>query len=487
MSDSVKQQRIQENYVFCVQSSSEFEDLWVPSRDQWSSKADYLLSIIGYAVGLGNFWRFPYLVYKNGGGAFVIPYVIMLAIVGMPLFFLECSRGQFSSSGPISAWKAVPLLQGVGVSKIIVSAFVTLYYNCIIAYSIYYFFASLQFPLPWSKCFDWWNAEETCSNNLKGVIYNITLDNSSHKLIQNATCINGTEVQLTQYSSAEYYWNQIVLQRSNSINETGGIIWDLALCLLLAWLIVLLILCKGIKSSGKVAYFTATFPYLILLILLVRGVTLEGARSGIDFYIGKESDFSKLTQAEVWKDACCTNTSVALGDLTSLSSFNKFNNNCYRDAIIITSVNSITSLLAGFANFAILGHMAFQQQKTVKQVAESGLGLIFIAYPNGLALLPISSFWSVFFFFMLITLGINSQFVMIETIVATIKEELPQMKFKFLHVLIIICVSLYLFGLLLITKAGIYWIELIDTFSTGWNILLVGFLELVGIIWIYGK
>ncbi|GCB74002.1 hypothetical protein scyTo_0003086 [Scyliorhinus torazame] len=139
-------------------------------RDVWNSQTDYLMSMIGYAVGLGNIWRFPYLAYKNGGGGFVLPYIAMLTLTGLPMFFLECSLGQFSSSGPILIWKAVPILQGVGVTMVFVSAFVALYYNCIIGYSVYYFFASFQYPLPWSECFDWWGADETCSGKVKGIL-----------------------------------------------------------------------------------------------------------------------------------------------------------------------------------------------------------------------------------------------------------------------------------------------------------------------------
>uniref|UniRef100_UPI00398F6D31 sodium- and chloride-dependent neutral and basic amino acid transporter B(0+)-like isoform X3 n=1 Tax=Pristiophorus japonicus TaxID=55135 RepID=UPI00398F6D31 len=210
--------------------------------------------------------------------------------------------------------------------------------------------------------------------------------------------------------------SKVVLRRSKSINETGDVIWYLALCLLLAWLIVGMVLCKGIRSSGKVVYFTATFPYLVILLLLIRGATLEGAMNGIEYYIGRQSDFSKLSEAQVWKDAATQifySTSVAFGGITGLSSYNRFNNNCYRDAIIITLVNCSTSVFAGFATFAILGHIAYELQKSVSEVATSGFGLVFITYPSALALLPIPSLWSVLFFSMLITLGIDSQFALV--------------------------------------------------------------------------
>ncbi|XP_067856781.1 sodium- and chloride-dependent neutral and basic amino acid transporter B(0+)-like [Heptranchias perlo] len=475
-----------------TKGSARFEDtehIDRKARGVWTTKADYILSMIGYAVGLGNVWRFPYLAYKNGGGAFVIPYVIMLAFVGLPVFFLECSLGQFASVGPIFMWKAVPILQGVGVTMVLVSTIVALYYNCIIGYSVYYLFASFQYPLPWSNCFDWWGADELCSSNQKDSFCSITLADGTIKIIKNETCTSGAKVYLAQNPS-EQYWNKVVLRRSSSIDETGEIVWHLALCLLLAWLIVGVTLCKGIKSSGKVVYFTATFPYLVILVLLIRGVTLEGARNGIEYYIGKQSDFSKLAHAEVWKDAATQifySLTVAFGGITALSSYSRFNNNCYRDAIVVCIVDCSTSILAGFAIFSVLGHMAYLQDKSVKDVAESGFGLVFIAYPDALSHLPKSPLWSVLFFFMLITLGIDSEFALMETVATSIQDAFPNfVKPRYLCMLMILGISMYLLGLVFVTQAGIYWMHIIDHFSAGLILLLNAALEVIGIIWIYG-
>uniref|UniRef100_A0A8D0G1Y9 Transporter n=1 Tax=Sphenodon punctatus TaxID=8508 RepID=A0A8D0G1Y9_SPHPU len=465
-------------------------------RGNWSSKTDYLLSMVGYAVGLGNVWRFPYLTYKNGGGAFLIPYTIMLALAGLPLFFLECSLGQFASLGPISVWRILPILQGVGVTMVIISTFVTIYYNVIIAYSLYYLFASFQKVLPWSACFSWW-ADAMCSTT-SIVLCNVTLPNqtvvsanSSWATSNNLTCLgnSSTPVPGLQLPS-EQYWNKVALQRSSSLDETGHIVWYLALCLLLSWLIVAAALFKGIKSSGKVVYFTALFPYVILVILLVRGATLEGARNGIEYYIGNQSNFTKLMEAEVWKDAATQifySLSVAWGGLVALSSYNKFHNNCYSDALIVCVTNCATSVFAGFAIFSILGHMAFRLDKPVSEVVDSGFDLAFVAYPSALSQLPVAPLWSFLFFFMLLLLGLDSQFATIETITTTIQDLFPRMMKKMrIPVTLGLCMLLFLLGLVCVTQAGIYWVNLVDHFCAGWGILFAAVLELVGVIWIYG-
>uniref|UniRef100_T1E7G7 Transporter n=1 Tax=Crotalus horridus TaxID=35024 RepID=T1E7G7_CROHD len=463
-------------------------------RGNWSSKTDYLLSMVGYAVGLGNVWRFPYLTFQNGGGAFLIPYTIMLALAGLPLFFMECSLGQFASLGPVSVWRILPLLQGVGITMVIISTFVTIYYNVIIAYSLYYLFASFQRVLPWAECNPEW-ADQKCSKTIL-LLCNVTMGNTSVQMNytevqrQNLTCINNTLVHADTQVPSEQYWNNKVLQRSESLSDTGVIVWYLALCLLLSWLIVAVSLFKGIKSSGKVVYFTAIFPYVVLIILLVRGATLEGAREGIEYYIGTQSNITKLGEAEVWKDAATQiffSLSVAWGGLVALSSYNKFHNNCYADAIFVCVINCSTSVFAGFAIFSILGHMAFRANKHVSNVVSSGFDLAFVAYPEALSQLPVAPLWSFLFFFMLLLLGLDSQFATIETITTTIQDIYPAVMKKMRVVVTMgLCLLLFLLGLVCVTQAGIYWVNLVDHFCAGWGILFAAILELLGICWIYG-
>ncbi|XP_078402384.1 sodium- and chloride-dependent neutral and basic amino acid transporter B(0+)-like [Cetorhinus maximus] len=466
-------------------------------RGNWASKTDYLMSMIGYAVGLGNVWRFPYLAYRNGGGAFLIPYSVMLAFAGLPLFFLECSIGQFASLGPVAVWKAVPVFQGMGITMVLLSTFVTVYYNCIIGYSLYYLFASFQSILPWADCFSWWGADETCSRTSKDPLCNFTLGGGHFEIVNatwlhanNESCPNGSEINIVHFGPSEQYWDKVALQRTSSIDETGGIVWYLALCLLLAWVIVGIALSGGIRSSGKVVYFTAIFPYVVLTILLVRGATLEGAYKGIQFYIGTQSNITKLRDAEVWKDAATQiffSLSLAWGGLTALSSYNKFHNNCYMDSIIVCIVNCATSVFAGFAIFSVLGHMAHVQDKLVSEVAKSGFGLAFIAYPEALSQLPVAPFWSILFFFMLVTLGLDSQFASVEIVITTLLDQFPNyLRSKRIYVTSIVCLILFLMGLICVTQAGIYWINLIDHFSAGWGVLVVAIMEFTGLSWIYG-
>ncbi|XP_067094517.1 sodium- and chloride-dependent neutral and basic amino acid transporter B(0+) [Osmerus mordax] len=451
-------------------------------RGNWSSKSEYLLSMIGYAVGLGNIWRFPYLAYKNGGGAFLIPYSIMLFVIGIPFFFLECSIGQFSSQGPINVWRAVPAMQGVGIAMVLSNVIVTIYYNVLIAYSLFYLFSSFQFPLPWSEC------SSNCSITPKDICNGTAVNESLNLMLgTNSTCHSNSS---TLKSASEKYWDEVVLQRSSGIDETGPVVWYLALCLLLSWILVGGAIYKGVKSSGKVVYVTATFPYVVLFILLIRGLTLEGAKDGIDFYIGSKSNFTKLGEAEVWKDAASQiffSLSAANGGIITLASYNRFKNNVYTDSMVVCLINCATSVFAGFAIFSILGHMAFIYGKPVTEVAQAEFGLVFVVYPDALSKLPISPLWSILFFVMLLTLGLDSQFAGIEVLTTCLQDAFPQaLKSKRSIISVVTCAVLFLLGLLCVTRGGIYWVTLMDQFCGGWVRLMIAVLEVLGVIYIYG-
>uniref|UniRef100_A0A8C4ITE6 Transporter n=1 Tax=Dicentrarchus labrax TaxID=13489 RepID=A0A8C4ITE6_DICLA len=401
-------------------------------REQWGGKYEFLLSCIGYCVGLGNVWRFPYLCYRNGGGVFLIPYFIMLFFTGVPLFLMELSLGQYGAAGPITVWKCCPLLKGIGIGMLCVSTLVCLYYNVIIAWTFYYLGSSFQSPLPWS-------CEAIANAGLCG----------------NGTTGNGSINKAL--SPTEIFWNERVLGvvHSEGLHNPGPVRWPLALCLLAAWIVIFLCMLKGIRSSGKVVYVTATFPYFVLIVLIIRGATLEGSLQGVAFYL--TPDWSRLANAQVWNDAASQifySLGIGVGGLLSMASYNKFDNNVIRDTLIITTGNCTTSFFAGFAIFSILGHMAWKKGVPVGEVADTGPGLAFVAYPEALALLPGSVFWSIMFFLMLFMLGIDTLFGNMEGITTAVLDEFPQLRTNTLHKSLFLgalCFCFYLMGLLLVT------------------------------------
>ncbi|XP_029287332.1 sodium- and chloride-dependent GABA transporter 2-like [Cottoperca gobio] len=441
-------------------------------REQWGSKIEFILAVAGHIVGLGNVWRFPYLCYRNGGGVFFIPYVLFLFTCGIPLFFLETSLGQYTSQGGITCWRKIcPLFEGLGYGSQVVVLYTGVYYIIILAWSFLYLFSSFRSELPWASCRNSWNTDGCFEHG-----HNQT---SPLHLYGNST------------SSVVEFWERRILGLSSGIEKIGNVRYDLALCLLLAWTLCYFCVWNGVKSTGKVVYFTATFPYVMLVVLLVRGLTLPGAKEGIMFYL--YPDPSRLTDPEVWMDAGSQifySYGVCTGVLTSLGSYNKYSNNCYRDCVYLCLLNSLTSFVAGFAIFSVLGFMAKEQGVDISMVAESGPGLAFIAYPRAVALMPLPQLWAIFFFVMIILLGLDSEFVYQEALVTTISDMYPdffQNNCRRKLLLLAISVGSFFLGLLMVTEGGLYIFQLFDYYAcSGMTLLLFAVLQSVCIGWVYG-
>ncbi|NXK61463.1 SC6A9 protein, partial [Sylvietta virens] len=447
-------------------------------RGNWGNQIEFVLTSVGYAVGLGNVWRFPYLCYRNGGGAFMFPYFIMLVFCGIPLFFMELSFGQFASQGCLGVWRVSPMFKGVGYGMMVVSTYIGIYYNVVICIAFYYFFVSMTRVLPWTYCSNPWNTPD-CVGVLDG--------NLSSRVALNITqLLNATQKRT---SPSEEYWRRYVLNLSDDIGNLGEVRLPLLGCLGVSWVVVFLCLIKGVKSSGKVVYFTATFPYVVLTILFVRGITLEGAVTGIMYYLTPQWD--KILNAKVWGDAASQifySLGCAWGGLITMASYNKFNNNCYRDSIIISITNCATSVYAGFVIFSILGFMANHLGVDVSKVADHGPGLAFVAYPEALTLLPISPLWSILFFFMLILLGLGTQFCLLETLVTAIVDEVGNEWIirKKTFVTLGVAVAGFLLGVPLTTQAGIYWLLLMDNYAASFSLVVISCIMCVAIMYIYG-
>jgi len=406
-------------------ASANSEDQREP-RETWNKKVDFLLSVIGFAVDLANVWRFPYYCYKNGGGAFLIPYCIMLVVGGLPLFYMELALGQFYRKGAITSWgRIVPLLKGIGFAVVLIAFYVDFFYNVIIAWALHFFLASFTNNLPWITCSNPWNTDQCMeiSNESNGSFYIINTTSNANTSVTNATTTQ------TNYTSAawEYFVRGLLeLNQSSGIDDLGYVKWDVALCLLLVYLICYFSLWKGISTSGKVVWFTALFPYIVLFILLIRGITLPGSEMGIHYYLSP--NFQALKKAEVWVDAA-TQVYFSLGPgfgvLLAFASYNKFHNNVYKDALLTSIINSSTSFLAGFVIFSVLGYMAHRSGKDIREVATEGPGLVFVVYPEAIATMPGSTFWSLLFFMMLMTLGLDSSFGGSEAIITALSDEYP--------------------------------------------------------------
>ncbi|KAK3591525.1 hypothetical protein CHS0354_031635, partial [Potamilus streckersoni] len=198
---------------------------------------------------------------------------------------MELALGQFQRCGCLTVWKRIcPMFKGLGIAICVVATYVSWYYNTIIAWSFYYFFSSMRSEVPWKHCNHSWNTP------------NCTSFADRIELIQEAANNTGNMSRTINFShyklaNEEFFENAVLgLDKANGLEYVGPVKWEIAMCLLLVFTIVYFALWKGVKSSGKAVWITATMPYVVLLILLVRGCTLEGASRGIYYYLNPEFD-----------------------------------------------------------------------------------------------------------------------------------------------------------------------------------------------------
>ncbi|XP_065312494.1 sodium- and chloride-dependent glycine transporter 1-like isoform X2 [Gordionus sp. m RMFG-2023] len=457
------------------------------SRYTWGNQLEFVLSLIGYAVSLGNVWRFPYLCYRNGGGAFLIPYWLMLFLCGIPLFFLEVVLGQFTGRGAIDVWDICPLFKGVGIGTVLLTAIGSTSYNLLVALILFYLFASFRSDLPWGHCDQTWNTP-AC------VVLRVLNDTNEN---------NGTTNDLIIYSQYNYnittsltdiqtsafeFWSHRVLQISDGLHNMGDINVKLMGCFFLAWILTFLCLVKGIKTTGKIVYFTATFPYLILTVLLIRSMFLPGALKGVLFFL--KPDWSKLKNVKIWNEAA-TQIFYSLGPgwsgLITMASYNKFRNNCLRDSIIVSVVNCGTSVFAGLVVFSVIGFMSHILSVPIEKVATHGVGLAFIVYPEALLHLPFSNVWSVLFFAMLLTIGIDTIFVQLEVVYSAIYDMLPiRYRNRRASFTLIASIIMMVLGLPFLLKGGIFLFQLVDWYLAILSVIIFCLFETITVTWIYG-
>ncbi len=449
-------------------------------RGNWENKCDFFLSALGYAVGLGNVWRFPKLAYDHGGGSFLIPYTIMLLLAGLPLFFMELALGQYSGAGPTRLFgRMAPITKGLGFAMLAVTFYVCIYYNMIIAWSLFYFFAGMTDPLPWVDC------GEDRPYCVQREFVNETVCNKTKSDDDDAPVLFNASL-----SPPEDYFNHDMLGYTpgeHNWSNFGHLQWKLVLCLFGAWVIVGASLVKGVQSSGKVVYFTAIFPFVVLFILFIQGIMLPGAIDGIEFYV--KPNYEKLLDPEVWQDAATQifySLGPAFGGLITLASYNKFDNNCHRDAVLIAFCNCGTSVFAGFVVFSILGFMSHQTGLCIDKVVQAGPALAFVVFPEAVGNMVVPQLWSFLFFLMLITLGLDSMFTQVETITTALLDHFKSLRAHKEWVVVATSVAGFVLGLSMCSSAGIYMFTLIDKTCASWNILLFAFFEVATVSWLYG-
>lgn len=404
-------------------------------REQWSSRSTFILAAIGSAVGLGNAWRFPGLAAKHGGGAFLFVYLLAMLAIGIPLLMMEIAIGRRTRQGAPGAMRAIQKKsEPIGWIAVSNGFFICIYYAVVFAWVILMFLNSHQFA-------------------------GFTGDTAA----------------------ASSLWMNLI-KTTGTTSGYSTIAWPVLGCLAVAWIACYLCIRKGTTSVGKVVKYTVSLPVICLLILAVRGFTMDGAMEGIARLF--VPDWNALKDSSLWVDAIGQvfySLSVAMAIMFAYGSFLDRKSNIAVDSIIIAFSDMLISVLAGVVMFTTMAGVGM-----LDNMSASGISTAFIIYPQAIVSLTnvplLNALFAYVFYFCLITLAIDSLFSIVEGISTAVSDKFKVNKHK---TTLSICIIGGVLGLIYVTGAGLAWLDIVDNFINSYTLIITGVLEVLVIGWCF--
>lgn len=401
------------------------------NRETFSGRGVFILAAIGSAVGLGNIWRFPYVTYDNGGGAFIIPYLVALLTAGIPLLFLDYALGhKYRASAPLAFRRFSKNFETFGWWQVLINVIIGIYYAVILGWAATYTYYSLNSA---------WGA-----------------------------------------NPADFFFKEF-LQMADGAGVSLDFVGTVTGPLIAVWVGILVILALGVqKGIGKVSALFMPLLTIMFIVLVITALFLPGAEKGLNALF--TPNWEKLKDPSVWIAAygqIFFSLSICFGIMITYSSYLKKKTDLTSSGLVVGFANSSFELLAGIGVFAALGFMATAGGKEVSEVATSGIGLAFIAFPAIIDQAPFGSAIGVLFFGSLLFAGITSLISILEVIIAAVQDKLELGRVK---AATIVCIPMGIVSILLFgTTTGLPVLDVLDKFVNSFGIVAVAFFSLVAI------
>jgi len=408
-----------------------------PKREAFGSRNVFILSAIGSAVGLGNIWRFPYVAYEGGGGAFLIPYLCALLTAGIPLLFFDYAIGhRFRGSAPLAFRRMHRAAEPLGWWQVLISVVIALYYAVIIA---------------WAAMYTWFSAQLSWGAGNEEAFF-----------------------------GAEFLQSEDVAE----VGVSTTFVPQVGIPLAVVWVVVIVIMALGVKR-GIGAANTVLMPLLTLMFaaLVVQSLFLPGAIDGLNAFF--TPNWEALADPAVWASAyghIFFSLSVAFGIMVTYASYLKRKTDLTGSGLVVAFANSGFEILAGIGVFAALGFMAQAQGVEVSGVAASGIGLAFVAFPTIVSQAAGGTIIGVLFFGALTFAGVTSLISVIEVIVAALQDKLGWRRVRTTLTVSIplAIVSIALFS----TTTALIVLDTTDAFVNAFGIMAVALVAVVVVAWV---
>jgi NSS family neurotransmitter:Na+ symporter len=403
-------------------------------REQWGSRIGFILAAVGSAIGLGNIWRFPYMAYDNGGGAFLIPYFFALLTAGIPIIIMEFGVGhKYKGSAPMSFAKAARKWEWLGWWQVLVSFVISVYYVVVISWALNY--SVFAATTGWGE------------------------------------------------QTKDFFFNQF-LQMSSSPLVWEGLVWKIFVGGLIIWLIDWIVLFSGVKRGIQlVNEIFMPILFILLLIMLGRAVTLEGASEGLQWLF--RPDFTAIWDYKVWTAAygqVFFTLSICFAIMITYSSYLPAKSDINNNGMMTALINCGFSMLAGIMIFGILGYMAHQQGGSIQDVAGAGVGLAFVTIPKAINLLPASGLFGFLFFISLVFAGLSSMISITEACCSALMDKFGWNRKP---TATLFCMTGFIFSMIFMTNGGLLVLDIVDHFINNFGIVFAGLVEVIFLSWFF--
>ena len=403
-------------------------------RSEWNSNLTFILAMVGSAVGLGNIWRFPNVLYSNGGASFIIPYIVSLFLLGISFVLVEYAVGfKFKTSLAKILYKIHKKLEPVAWMVLTIVFLITTYYICVVGWDLIYMI--LSFTKAWG-------------------------------------------------ANTDLYFAQNVLHATDSINGIFKIVPNILISVIVIWLIVWAIIKTNLNDgSGKASRILLPILCLIVVIFVIYSVTLPGA------YIGYSQlfhpDWSALTNSDVWLAAfgqIVFSLSLGMAIALTYASYLPEGSKLVDNALIVAFSNSGFEVFNSIGMFSVLGFMAMTSGIAFNDLVTEGTGLAFVVFPQAFNVMEAGSILGPLFFLCILFAGITSAIALLEGICYSISEKFDFSREKSAT---IVCIVGGLISIIFTTTSGSYILEIFDAFLNNFALLFAVLLECIIFGWVY--
>lgn len=382
-----------------------------PMSNKWRKDIFFVLACIGAAVGLGSIWRFPHMAYSNGGGAFLIPFIIMLALVGLPLCMLEIALGRWGGGSIVAAFrKNNPRFTWIGWWILVNSLVIVFYYCVVLAWCTQYLLYS--FTTAWGE------------------------DPGS-------------------------FFGSTALNLTAGPENLGGFNWPTVVALAVVWFFIAIIVRGGLPWISKALLITVPLPFVLLAVMAARSAFLPGAIDGMSYFVTPK--FDALLNPSVWAAAASQTVlalGLAMGQMVAYASRKRDDTGLTRSAVAICLSVLIVSVLSGLVTFGMMGFLAQEKGVAIEDLKLESISLAFVSFPMAISKLPLAPLWGVIFFVLLIAIGLDSAFAVIEAMLPG-TEELTGSNARS-KLATTLCLIGFAGGLIFSARGGLYWLDIVD-------------------------